>query len=184
MTYVEHRDRLADSASAEAGQVAARLLAGELTEDQAVVVLVQRLGVARAQARVLAEQAVRATLMAEAGTVLPALGLPVEDEAGMLTRAAVTVVGKTVERATPMHVERLADGTVLEAAERAFSAALHGYSTEVEMAVGWTRRLSSGACELCHWLDKDGRVFPPSKAMHHHKGCRCEQEIVYRTERV
>lgn len=184
MTYQQTRDALADGTTAYALAVARELLGGRITQEDAVVLLVARFAVARAQARVLAEQAVRLTLSADAGRVLDVLGTAnLDDESTMLARAAATVTGKALADASTMPVERLAGATVLEAAGRSFSAALEGYSAEVDVEVGWRRRLSAGACELCHWLDTP-EIMPPNVGMHHHTGDRCEQEIVYKTEKV
>ena len=184
MTYQQTRDALADDTTAYALAVARELLGGRITQEDAVVLLVARFAVARARARVLAEQAVRLTLSADTGRVLDALGTAnLDDESTMLARAAVTVTGKALADASTMPVERLAGATVLEAAERSFSTALDGYASEVDVEVGWRRRLSAGACELCQWLDTP-EIMSPKVVMHHHTGCRCEQEIVYKTEKV
>lgn len=65
-------------------------------------------------------------------------------------------------------VRRVAVGEALAALQEGVvkSYDSHGVS-------GYRRGLSGRACELCHWLYKDGYVYPTSKPMHRHPGCTC-----------
>ena len=51
-----------------------------------------------------------------------------------------------------------------------------------QLVEGWTRSVS-GACQLCNWWSRDGRVWPKDHTMPRHKGCRCTQNPVL-VERV
>lgn len=42
-------------------------------------------------------------------------------------------------------------------------------------ANGWIRALNPGACELCRYWSRDGRVWPAAHSMPTHKGCTCYQ---------
>jgi hypothetical protein len=45
---------------------------------------------------------------------------------------------------------------------------------------GYVRVLNADACQLCHWLYRDGHVWPASKSFHRHPGCGCHPGPVLR----
>lgn len=52
------------------------------------------------------------------------------------------------------------------------------YQTELQRdseVSGWVRGLDAGACELCHYWHRSGRVWPREHPMPTHHGCRCQQ---------
>ncbi len=100
----------------------------------------------------------------------PALGLTVTSEhAERLTKAAATATGLLDTTEDPMpRLNRLAVAEPLDALQQGTLSAYSGHGV-----TGYTRGLSGSACKLCHWLYKDGYVYPTSKTMHRHPGCTC-----------
>ena len=70
-----------------------------------------------------------------------------------------------------MQIERLVRGEITQAAQDAYGDTMRSIP-EVE---GWVRGLDSGACELCHWWWREGRVFHPTTPLQRHTGCMCHQ---------
>lgn len=174
MSYRDALDAL--SAQGEAALVETwRLLAGGIIDRPgAVARIVSTVGLTNAQAVALADQAVAATLMLQLGQPVAPIGVLPADESERLTAAALTLIDQAGEGDTVARFARLGRAEPLDAAQRAWGQAIDAS----EYVVGWRRGLSSGACELCRWLEKDGMVYPTSRGMHHHTGCRCEQIIV------
>lgn len=96
---------------------------------------------------------------------------------GRLEQAVVTILGS--DQDTRMQIVRLATGETLEAAHKAYGDTME----QLPMVKGWTRGLDSGACELCQWWWREGRVFRPEHQMPRHTGCVCHPvPTVQRTE--
>ncbi|MGM0700385.1 MAG: hypothetical protein ACQEVD_16185 [Actinomycetota bacterium] len=94
-----------------------------------------------------------------------------------LTKAATTILGSGLD--TRMQVERLAAGETLAAAHRTYADTM----AATPHVTGWTRGLDGGACELCQWWARDGRVWPSDHPMPTHTGCKCHPvPTVRRTE--
>lgn len=86
-----------------------------------------------------------------------------------LTQALTTILGS--DKDTRMQIERLVRGEITQAAQDAYGDTMRSIP-EVE---GWVRGLDSGACELCHWWWREGRVFHPTTPLQRHTGCMCHQ---------
>ena len=84
-----------------------------------------------------------------------------------LTKALTTILGS--DKDTRMQIERLVRGEITQAAQDAYADSMKNIP-EVE---GWVRGLDSGACELCRWWWREGRVFRPEHRMPTHTGCLC-----------
>lgn len=120
----------------------------------------------RAVGDAFAAAAVRQHLGSEA---TPTGTVPPPEEAERLTKAAGTLVG-ALEDSEDLgdRLERLGRAEPASAAQQ---AAVNTY--QANSVDGYTRGLSSDACELCQWLRKDGYVYPTTQPMHRHPGCRC-----------
>lgn len=68
-------------------------------------------------------------------------------------------------------LERLGYVLPMESTHGGYAAALQ----RDPVATGWQRGLDAGACELCQWWARDGRVWPKDHPMPTHKGCKCQQ---------
>ena len=124
---------------------------------------------ARAQGSAKAVQILRAYVESALDTpVVISPSIPPADFQ-RLTQALTTILGS--DQDTLMQIERLIRGETTQAAQDAYGGTMQSIP-EVE---GWVRGLDSGACELCHWWWREGRVFHPSTPMQRHTGCLCHQ---------
>lgn len=124
---------------------------------------------ARAQGSAKAVQILRAYVESALDTpVVISPSIPPADFQ-RLTQALTTILGS--DKDTLMQIERLIRGETTKAAQDAYGDSMKNIP-EVE---GWVRGLDSGACELCHWWWREGRVFHPSTPMQRHTGCLCHQ---------
>lgn len=71
-------------------------------------------------------------------------------------------------------LERLGRSEVAETGQNALHAALQ----TTEGVEGWRREMEPGACQLCQWWWREGRIWPKAHPMPKHKGCECTPEIV------
>lgn len=86
-----------------------------------------------------------------------------------LTKALTTILGS--DKDTLMQIERLIRGETTQAAQGSYQDTMK----EIPEVEGWVRGLDSGACELCHWWWREGRVFHPTTPLQRHPGCMCHQ---------
>lgn len=180
MSYTELLDLVAGNSETRVRQVWAQWAAGEVDDAEAMAALVSIVGNANATAAALADTAVAATLTRRTGELHSPLGLAPGDESERLTRAAGTLLARVVDTPDPEgRAGRFGRCEPLDTAQRTFGEALDA----VEEVIGWRRWIAPDACELCTWLEKDGYVYPTSRKMHHHTGCRCQQIMVTKTER-
>lgn len=159
------------------GETAARVLAlyelverGDLTLPEFRELAAVILAAANARGVTLAELSLYAFLAQAIGTPAPAVGVPPtphQIDADRLTRALVTITESELD--TRMQLDRLARSEPVEASQRAYGEAMDR-SPRVS---GWVRNLESGACQLCQWWSRDGRVWPTDHRMPTHKGCHC-----------
>lgn len=68
-------------------------------------------------------------------------------------------------------LERLASVLPMESAQDSYGKALQ----RDPVAQGWLRGLDQGACQLCRWWWREGRIWPKRHPMPKHKGCKCQQ---------
>lgn len=201
MTPEEYRAALDElSTDTEMGALAvwAALRDGETDQDAAVLALAGLLNRADARAVTLADIYVSSTLELEAGEPVPAVGLVPEDHSTRLTEAAQTVLQgpapetpesspgtdtpadlpdppETIpDTGTKARVSRLARSEPVQQAARAAGDAI----TRQPLATGWVRDLNPGACALCQWRARGGRVWPASHPMWTHPNCGCVQRVV------
>lgn len=122
---------------------------------------------ARAQGSAKAVQILRAYV--ESALEVPVVISPSIPAADFqrLTQALTTILGS--DHDTIMQIERLIRGETTQAAQDAYGDSMKNIP-EVE---GWVRGLDSGACELCRWWWREGRVFRPEHRMPTHTGCLC-----------
>lgn len=176
MSYAEVLDQLAGKTEADVIAVWEALAAGRIDMDEAVAAVVALVAPANATAAALADEAVAATLSVRLGGVFSPLGLSPGDEGDRLTAGALTLLTAAASTPDPVgRVGRFGRAEPLGTAQSTFGDAL---DVRAEYVAGWRRGLSSGACELCRWLEKDGYVYPTGRKMHHHTGCQCQQIIV------
>lgn len=124
---------------------------------------------ARAQGSMQAVQILRAYV--EDALDSPAVVAPRFPPAdfGRLEKSLTTIVGS--DQDTLMQLERLVRGETTQAAQDAYQDTMK----EIPEVEGWVRGLDSGACELCHWWWREGRVFHPTTPLQRHPGCMCHQ---------
>ena len=89
-------------------------------------------------------------------------------------RAAAATVLMLSQNDPAGRLRRLALAETADSAADAYSRAL----TSDDRVVGWTRALDSGACQLCRWWWREGRVWPRNHPMPRHKGDLCAQKPV------
>lgn len=176
MTYRDQLVALADSNDQRVQNVYARLIAGELTEDQAAAMIAGLTAQANSWAAALADLSLAATIMLAVGVPVAAAGiLPPAGDTMRLHKAARTVLQVAGDSEVPEAiVARLARAEPLETAARAYSEAMDR-SPYVQ---GWVRQISANACQLCTWWWREGRVWPAAHPMPSHKGCTCTPKPV------
>ncbi|WP_367582286.1 hypothetical protein [Tsukamurella tyrosinosolvens] len=100
----------------------------------------------------------------------------VAGETARLAEAAASVA-KLLDTADDLTVQldRIGRNEPTEAAQQQLVHTYSGHGVR-----GYRRRLNAGACELCVWLQKKhldpegiGFIYPSSRPMHRHTGCRC-----------
>lgn len=66
-------------------------------------------------------------------------------------------------------VERMAEAETIAAVQRGYQEGLERANFEG----GYRRGINPNCCEICFWTWKEGYVYPLSKPMWQHPGCRC-----------
>lgn len=190
MTYRDTLTELAASSETAVVELYRRLERGEITEAEFVALATAALARSNSRAAALAQLALAAYLTAALGRAVPVLALPPPDDTGRLRKAAQTLVTALATTSTPeapattpgpeARVARLGRAEPLTTAARTYSAGV----AQSPHVTGWTRGMSPGACQLCQWWSRDGRVWPADHPMPTHKGCTCTQTpIVKETAR-
>lgn len=95
--------------------------------------------------------------------------------AGLSTITEAAVTREAMVAATSQLI-RYARSEVFEATQRQYSAEMQAS----KITEGWTRGLEGGACQLCRWWWRDGRVWPATHTMPTHKGCHCRPIPVFK----
>lgn len=88
--------------------------------------------------------------------------------------AATTILTDRNPDTVLSRVERLGRSEVVGTGQGAY----HDGMQTTEGIEGWRRDLEGGACQLCTWWWRDGRVWPKDHPMQKHTGCECTQEAV------
>lgn len=205
MTYTETLEALSGRAQQQALAAHRAYLAGRLTLAELMQLLEDLTVLHNGAAQEAALQAVSATLSMLLERTVPTIPLDLPDDTGRLRRAVGTLMERASEDSDEgsKRIERFAGSEVYDSAGEAFARSLQQHAEAEGMdwtesdrdgggdfpptssrrrRIGWRRGLHPDACELCHWLERDGYIYPPERAMHHHPGCRCQQIIVVSTD--
>jgi hypothetical protein len=194
---------LADDTARAVAQIYARYLEAELAKDAAVVAIAAAVNRANAVGVALGDAGIARQIEELSGRATPTLGLLAVDESERLLTAATTVLddlsGATTaakpasasESASGANVavlskdharnrlERLSRSEPLEQVVKSASQAVQNQP----LAEGWVRHMEPGACELCQWIWRNGKVWPkqhPFQIMHN--GDACTPQVVLRTD--
>ena len=170
MSYRDTLIRLADDSERRVLAVYQAFLDGVLSRDETIQAIATLVSAANGQAFALADLAFAAELMTQLGQVVPVGGVTAPDDLDRLTKAASTVLD--VADSSPVSaaiVARLARSEPLESAANAYSDSM----IRSGKTRGWVRQKSAGACQLCEWWWREGRVWPAEHPFQHHKGCTC-----------
>lgn len=151
-------------------------LAGLMTVDEFIDAAALLIGAAQAQMWGLADASLAAWLTTETGVVVPALGISPPDN-GPGLREGLSALLAVVDPEDPAaRVARMGRAETAGAFQDGYSEAMR----ERPEVGGYVRVLNAGACELCHWLYRDGYVWPAGKSFHRHPGCGCHPGPVLR----
>ena len=115
-------------------------------------------------------------LLAGMSPTLPSAVLPVDDTERLAK--AVRTIADDSDADTTMQLSRLARSEPLDTAQRVTHEAIGQQAA----AGGWVRQLNAGACELCRWWARNGRVWPKDHKFPRHPGCNCQPRIVLTQE--
>lgn len=91
-----------------------------------------------------------------------------------LEQAVSTILQSRKPETNDSRIERLGRAEVVETGQASMYDALQ----TTEGVEGWRRDLEPGACEMCQWWEREGRVWPKDHPMPKHKGCECTQEPI------
>lgn len=175
MTYRDTLTRLADNSQQSAVTVYALYTEGVLSRSETVARLAAIIAAANGQAASLAEVALAAELITALRRPVPVTGLRPANDLARLAKAAATVLDVAEQSDVPAAiVGRLARAEPLGTAANTYSAGM----ARSELVHGWTRSLSAGACQLCQWWWREGRIWPADHPFQHHKGCTCTPKPV------
>lgn len=173
MTYQEVLQNLGETTERALVSHLQQYLDGSITLDMLTDLSVVVISTAQQQGRIAAELSFLAWLQSAGFAAEPVAAAQVAHYAdtGRLRKAVGTVVGTGVldPEVTAQRLGRLAYSEAVESSQAAFAEAMRE-SGKVE---GWTRGLEPGACELCRWWSREGRVWPVDHTMPTHKGCTC-----------
>lgn len=176
MSYTDTLHRLGTASERAVLSVYAAFLDGSLSRADTVAYMAGLIARYNGRARSLADLAMAAELMAALGEPVPATGITMPaGEPARLAKAAGTVLVVAEESDVPQAiVARLARCEPLAAAADTYTDVM----IRSGRTRGWTRHISSGACQLCRWWWRDGRVWPAEHPFQHHKGCTCSPKPV------
>ena len=157
-----------------------RYVAGLIDRETAVTILADVLAAANSRAVALADLALAAQLMADVQVPVATAGIvrPVDDASRLAKAASTVLVTAEASDVPEAIVARLARSEPFKASQDAFTDAV-GKSGITQ---GWIRGMSPGACQLCRWWWRDGRVWPKQHRMPTHPGCTCTPIPVVRDD--
>ncbi|WP_137120917.1 hypothetical protein [Segeticoccus rhizosphaerae] len=167
MTYEDHLRKLSEGTAKTTAAVLASWREGLLDQGDFLDLTAGFIATGNAQGRALALLALRGYLEAATGTPEPVAIPAATDDRPRLSKALRTIVDADDD--TTMRLHRLASNEPIQAATGAFNDGMAAHP-RIE---GWTRGLESGACQLCRWWWRDGRVWRADHAMPRHTGCVC-----------
>lgn len=155
------------------------LLAGTLTGEEFTAYAVALVGRANATAYGLADASLLAAVETSSSRASAALGLaPPASDADRLRKGVSTLLAALNADDEPdvARVARYGRSEPISAMQDAYVEGMTRRGLP-----GYRRVLSPGACELCHWLYRDGYVYPADKPFHRHGGCACHPEPIVST---
>lgn len=167
MNYQEALQRLSDNSQKIMAQLWTSVESGALPLADFKEVVAQLVAVANEQGRAAAELTLEGYMAAATGRVVPVAVAAVVDDTPRLRKALDTILES--DQDTVMQLSRLAAAEPLEAAARRFNDRMQA----APLVEGWVRSLEPGACQLCVWWWREGRVWPKEHPMPTHKGCVC-----------
>ena len=169
MSYEDALKGLSEGTARVVEQLWAAVESGQITRTDFPAIAADLIGIARIRGAAAAETAFRGYLEAATGVpVAVSTGASLADR-DRLVKAIDVVLASELD--TAMQLIRLATNEPLDAAATAYGDAL-GRSRLVS---GWRRGVEAGACQLCVWWAREGRVFARSHRMPRHTGCACHQ---------
>lgn len=152
-------------------------LDGSISRDIAVDLMATVVEKHGLRAAALADVSLASTLMVETAAPVPVAATARTSEVDRLVKAASTVLTVAETSDVPEAiVARLARSETFDAGQAAYSEGIAASPS----TRGWIRGLEPGACELCTWWWRDGRVWPKDHPMPRHKGCTCSPIPVVR----
>lgn len=181
--YRTRINTLADDTDHAAQTVLLAYLVAKRSRDDAALAIAALINKANAKATSLADYYLAQQVAAAARQPVPTVGLVPVDDSDRLVKAAHTTlsaIDKAVETADPAtdtpsgRLTRLTRSGPLETAQAATSEAIK----RQRLVEGWVRELHQGACEMCVWWWREGRVWPKEHPLQSHKGCQCSQRVV------
>lgn len=147
----------------------AAYLAGLLTVDEFIDAAALLIGSSQAAMYGLADVSLTSWLTQETGEAVPTLGISPPDNGPGLRDGLATLLAVVDPEDPVLRVARFGRSETAGAFQDGYVAAM----SERPEVGGYVRVLNAGACQLCQWLYKDGRVWPASKAFYKHTGCGC-----------
>lgn len=162
----------------DAARRAIAFLGGAFTDDETVLFVADLLAASNSQAAAAGVLAYAASMHEATGHLSIVADPPSTAHFTDVERLRQAVASILRNRAadTPMQLRRLAIAEAAETAAFTYGDALQGD----ERVVGWRRVLNPGACQLCRWWSRNGRVWPAAHPIPRHKGCTCSQQPVVR----
>ncbi|MFW0784861.1 hypothetical protein AAFP35_10085 [Gordonia sp. CPCC 206044] len=172
--YTDTMAALAASTDERVQALYGRYTSGEITADEFVAMAIGILAQGESRAVSLADLALAGALTAATGRVRTPVGLLPDH--GAEQRAAQAIREAFDDFEPPAKLTINIRDAVLETAQRSYGTAMRRQGVE-----RWTRKLNTGACELCH--DLAGDTLPASADMYRHKGCGCSQKPIIESEK-
>lgn len=174
MSYTETMAALAASTDERVQALYAAYERGEIDQDTFVAMATAVLAGGESKAVSLADLALAGALTAATAAVRTPVGLL--PDTGAERRAVVAIHDALADPDPPAKLTINIRDAVLETAQRSYGTAMRRQGVK-----SWTRRLNSGACELCR--DLAGDVLPAAADMYRHKGCGCSQKPIIESEK-
>lgn len=199
--YQSATEALATDTERAALAIYNRYLRGELSDDDAALLIAAAVNRANAAAVSLADAWLTVQVEEQLGEPVPTVGVLPVDDSERLVKAVNTVLSEpaspepTQDETTAESIEpaqgsptlrtlrddqaearlaRLARCEPLEAAQQATHEAMQ----KQPLVEGWVRHMDADPCQLCRWWWREGRVWPKAHRMPTHKGCNCQPRIV------
>lgn len=169
MSYEEFLAQLAGRLAEVLTALWADVGAGRLTVADFTELAASLVEAATGRGQTAAHAAFLAWAEAATGAPQPPPPPPPPTDPGRLAAALDTITASDLDTAMQLH--RLALNEPVQAATAAFGQAM----AASPVVAGWRRGLEPGACQLCRWWWREGRVWRADHPMPRHTGCTCTQ---------